>query len=520
MIQLNRIFGIDFGATNICIGIWNNYKNEIIPNELGKYQTPSLIYISGEKIIIGEGVKNYFIKEPTKIIQKLKLLIGRNYKDKVIQSIIKSYNFEIIEDIITGKCLFLIKNNNENSKYKIIDILSLFFQKCKKIIEIYSNNNIINLIITVPYNFNKTQRQCLIDAAKKENFNVLKIINETTAIAMTFNLGKIINKEKKFLIFDLGGSTLNISIIKIDNEFYDNDENDIEQYINVIYYYSSLNIGGDYFNYYLFDFCIKEFKKIQGNDIKFNSKEKQRIKNACEKAKIDLSYMLETYIFIENIKDKIDFKIQISRIEFEIYCENLFQKCINYIEEVIKNSKLNKNEIDNIILVGGSSKIPKIREIIKKYFNKEILNEYYNNIIPEDEIIAYGASFYGGKYYKILNKKKLILSSLGLKILNNKFDIIIPKGSEIPIKKMKMYETCCDGQYCFYLFIYQGNNEQCDLNYLLKEIKFDIIKIASAGEVKINVTFIVNDNYSLTINIEEIGTNNTLSKTIPKILNK
>ena len=128
MIQLNRIFGIDFGATNICIGIWNNYKNEIIPNELGKYQTPSLIYISGEKIIIGEGVKNYFIKEPTKIIQKLKLLIGRNYKDKVIQSIIKSYNFEIIEDIITGKCLFLIKNNNENSTYKIIDILSLFIQ--------------------------------------------------------------------------------------------------------------------------------------------------------------------------------------------------------------------------------------------------------------------------------------------------------------------------------------------------------------------------------------------------------
>ena len=497
---MSKEIGIDLGTTYSCVGVYENNKVTIIANNSGEYTIPSVVsFLDNGSTLIGRPAKNNLIRNYKNTIYNTKRLIGRKYNDKEVQYEKQHSSFKIIEEEDI-KCPFIeIENKNKKKQYFYPqEISTMILQQLKKIAEEYLNTEVTDAVITVPAYFNELQRQATKDAAKIAGLNVLRIINEPTAAAIAYGLQNNNLKNKYVLIFDLGGGTFDVSVLSISNE-------------GIIIIKSTCgnsHLGGEDFDNRLMEECIKRFKNQTEIDISNNNKAKIRLKLACEKAKIELSSLFQTEVDIDSICNGEDLNITITRTEFEDCCEDLFAQCIPTLKQAIKDANLKKDDIDDIILVGGSSIIPKIQEMVKKFFNREKLTSSIN--INPSESVAYGASYLASVIKrKIIDENVVLVDiigiSIGIEICDGKMEIIIPKDTSIPNSKSKIIETSCDNQTSMKFCIYQGEDiNNIYNNFFIHEILITDIEEAPAGEMKFEVIFNIDANSCLHIEIKDL----------------
>ena len=483
------ILGIDLGTTYSCIAIWRNNKIEIIPNEIGERTTPSVVYFDTNEILIGKPAKMKSKNNGNKIYDA-KRLIGRNYDDKEIQEDMKYWPFKVIKDN-NNRPLFEVEYKKKIEQYYPEQISAIILSKLKTNAENFCGHKITDAIITVPAYFNDLQRQCTKNAGTIAGLNVLRIINEPTSAAIAYGLNNKDNEKKKYiLVYDFGGGTLDVTILLLDKNIFE-----------VKATCGNSHLGGEDFDNELMKFCINQFKEETGIDISDNKKAINRLKNECEKTKIILSATIETSIEITYIIDNIDLNLTINRYDFESRCKKYFDECLVIIKKALKEANLNKEEIDDVVLVGGSSNIPKIQEMIKDYFNKKPLK----NINP-DEAIASGAAILAATInniddIKLKNLKIIDITplSLGIGLSNGEMDVIIPKNTKIPCEKTINYRTIKDNQKKIVLKVYQGEREYSKNNAYLGKCVLNNIPPKPKGDIVINVTFSIDINGVLNI---------------------
>ena len=496
---MSKAVGIDLGTLNSCIGIWDKSKAIIIPSNFGNYIIPSMVSFNENETLIGQSAKNKLIKNYMNTITNSKRLIGRKYEDKEVQEDIKNLHYKIEEDEETGNPIIILDHKKKIEKIFPEYVSSLILNYLKQMSEGFTKSKIEDAVITVPANFNENQRQSTIEAAENAGLNVLRIINEPTAAAITYALQHKDIKKKNILIFDLGAGTFDVSVVEIKDGI-----------IVVKSTCGNSHLGGEDFDNEIKKICISKFKNENNIDITNDLRANVRLKIACEEAKERLTNEFETTIDISNLGDNKNFNFQINRVDFEEYCNELFNKLMPIVNEAILNAKLNKNEIDDIVLVGGGTRMPKVREILSKNFGEEKV-KILQNINP-DEAVAYGASYLAYLIMEGITDDKVILVdvigiSIGMEIYSNKMKIIIPKNTTIPISKKIRVETTYDNQTSLCVNIYQGENvENIYKNNFLKSIYIDNIINAKAGEIKFDITFIIDVNSTLNIKVENLDT--------------
>ncbi len=505
----NKAIGIDLGTTYSCVGVYHNDKVEIIPNEMGMNTTPSVVSFEGKERLIGQAAKDKITQNYKNTIYDAKRLIGRRYTDKTVKEDMKKWPFKIEKDENSDYPVIVVEYLNEIKKFHAEEISAMVLMKMKKIAEDYLNKSITDAIITVPAYFNDSQRQSTKDAGRIAGLNVMRIINEPTAAAIAYGLDHKSNDEKTVLVFDLGGGTFDVSILVLNEDTFEVKSTS-----------GNTHLGGEDFDNRLMQLCIEKFKEETGVDIESNQKVLRKLKNYCENAKRALSSAQETTIEIENLAENEDLNVTITRPEFEEKCKDLFEKCFESIKQAMEEAGLSKNEIDDIVLVGGSSRIPKIQEMIKDYFNGK---ELCKNINP-DEAVAYGAAYQAS----VLKAnecgddeglEKLVLVdvtplSLGIEVQGGIMSNIIKKNTPIPIKKVKKYKTTVEDQPEAKITIYQGERKLVKDNVKIGDFTVKIKGKGPAGSIKFNITFEVDVNSVLNVSAVEIKENVTNECTV------
>ena len=514
--MINNAIGIDLGTTNSLVGIWRNNKVKIIQNNFSSTLTPSFVSFANNNILIGEAVKNNLKKFPESTIYDIKRLIGRRFKDDSVQHDISllTYNSRIKEKK-NGRCEIEIKELKDKIyNFSIEQITGMILSFLKDNAEKYmlrfdKNIKIKDAVITVPAYFTEVQKQATKDAAVIAGLNVLRIINEPTAAAIAYKkMNPEINKSK-ILIFDLGGGTLDVSIVSI-------NENDI----SVLATKGISHLGGIDFDKKILDFCIDYFKKNNKIDLSNEKKAITRLKNECETAKKNLSSAMETSINIENIYKGINFNLTISRIDFENISNDLFEKCMNCVNETLEIAKLKKEQIDNIVKIGGSSRIPKIEELLKKFFGKEILNKNIN--INPAEAVAYGAAYQAasinGDFKDDSDNQIILLDIIGISLgydNNGEMEFIFSNITSLPNRKSIILENKSDNKE-FNIKVFQGENNESKKNYFLK----DFIIYNSKKNDKYEIRFEIDVNSILHVFAKKCGTTYEFQIDEKKILSK
>jgi len=501
MSQNDICIGIDLGTTYSCVGVWKNGQVEIIPNNIGDRTTPSWVAFTDEERFIGMVAKNQFSYNPENTVFDSKRMIGKYYDDSTIQNDIKHYPFKVIKGE-NNKPLICIKFKNENKEFTPEEISAMILSDLKNTAEAYLGCEIKNAVVTVPAYFNDAQRRATKDAGAIAGLNVLRIINEPTAAALAYGLDK--EGEKNILIFDLGGGTLDISLLTIDNGMF------------VVKATSgNTHLGGEDFDNRMITWCLKEFrnknKNVNVEDLIKNTKVLGKLRTSCEKAKKTLSVASTAMIECDALFDGIDFRIQLSKAKFEMICNDDFNKCLEPIEQVLKDSKMSKDDISDVVLVGGSTRIPKIRDVLKEYFNKEPKKD-----INPDEAVAYGASIQGAILMKVKDEKlnQLVLVdvaplSLGIEIAGGMMSKIINRNSTIPCTKEQVFSTYSDNQPGVTIKIFEGEREFTKDNNLLGTFELTNIPPMPRGIPKIRVKFEIDTNGILNVVATEESTNKT-----------
>lgn len=362
-------------TTYSCVGVWQNDRVEIIANDMGQRTTPSYVAFSDSRLI-GDAAKNQVAMNPENTVFDAKRLIGRKFTDESVQSDMKHWPFKVIAGK-DNKPVIQVKFNNEDKQFSPEEISSMVLTKMKEIAETYLGEKVDNAVITCPAYFTDSQRQATKDAGAIAGLNVLRIINEPTAAAIAYGLDKKGESEKHILIFDLGGGTFDTSLLSIEDGVFE-----------VQATAGDTRLGGEDFDNRMVDHFLDEFKKKYKKDPSGNSRSLRRLRTSCERAKRSLSSSTQAYIEIDGFFDGIDFNSSISRATFENINSDLFRKTMDPVEKVLKDSKMSKSQINEIVLVGGSTRIPKIQQLLKEFFNGKELNKEIN----PDEAVAYGAT--------------------------------------------------------------------------------------------------------------------------------